>query len=332
MIHEFNMSLLTFDGDGVRQWLSELNDAMLFAGLTRSTLPNQLDIDNITYPQLSGSDSGFRMLLPVIYDYDDGLGDKIRVSFEVGKYRSSGVTSTTAYDTYSVVRTTVGSVNPADNSTKSNPFVCIGWLGSVSSITSGSGSKVASDTAERYTRHMSLEKSFIITGSGMLCICLHPYYKQIRSDITTETPVHTHVFFAVERSHSGIQYTNSYLNVLSYTHVTTFSGNPNNTTPYLVTVVGNTSFSSTQNVLYPSDVITSNGSNVYNILKRSNTGAIESYFKNLFVCSPLVTGHANRITMNYNGQSTEVFSVANTSYTNSGGVALSPYNLLIRYS
>lgn len=332
MIHQFNMPLLTFDNDGVREFLAELNDAMLFAGLTRSTLPDQLDINNVTYPQLTGSDSGFRMLLPVIYDYDDGIGDKIRVSFEVGKYRSSSVTSVLACDTYSLVRTTVGSVNPVDNSTKSNPFIALGWHGSVTSIFGNSGSKIAGDTAERYTKHMSNEKSFIITGEGFLCVCIQPYYKQFSSNSNTESPVHTHVFFAVERSHSGVVYNNDYLNVLSYTHVPTLTGNPNNSVQYLVTVVGNTNFSSTQNILYPVDVVAPNGFNVYNILKRNNTGAIESYFKNLFVCSSLVTGHGNKITMNYNVQTADVYSVANTSYTNTLASVLVPYNLLVRYS
>lgn len=332
MIHEFDMPLLTFNNDGVREWLASLNFAMLNAGLTRSTLPNQLDIDNVTYPQLNGSDTGYRMMLPVIYDYDDGIGDKIRVSFEVGKWRWQPVSGTTVYDTISLVRTTVGSVNPVDNSTKSNPFIALGWHGNVSSTNSSTGSKVPSDTAERYTKHVSYEKSFIITGEGFLCVCIQPYYKQCRSSETTEIPVHTHVFFAVERSHSGVQYNANYLNVLSYTHTPTLSGTPTNSVQYLVTVVGNTQFSSTQNVLYPVDIIAPNGFNVYNILKRNNTGAIESYFKNLFVCSSLVTGHGNKITMNYNGQQADVYSVANTSYTNTGGGVLAPYNLLIRYS
>lgn len=333
MIHEFDMPLLTFNNDGVRDWLAELDFAMLNAGLTRSTLPNQLDINNVTYPQLTGSDSGFRMLLPVIYDYDDGIGDKIRVSFEVGKWRRNPVASTAnAYDTYSLVRTTVGSINPVDNSTKTNPFIALGWHGSVSSVASTSGNKVPTDTTERYTKHMSNEKSFIITGEGFLCVCIQPYYKQLRSNETTDPSMHTHVFFVVERSHSGVQYNNNYLNVLSYTHVPTLTGLPDNSVSYSVTVVGNTQFSSTQNVLYPVDVVAPNGFNVYNILKRNNTGAIESYFKNLFVCSLLVTGHGNKITMNYNGQQADVYSVANTSYTNTNGGVLAPYNLLVRYS
>lgn len=319
MITLFDTPTLTFDDNGVRDWLNAVNTAALATGLTRSTVTGQIDLNNIVYPVLTGPMNGYYYMPPLIFDYDDGLGDKIRVSIEVGKwrYQPSNSGSTTSYPVYSVLRVNVGRVDPSTNAMRPNSYTTAGWMGQAISITS-STSKLSTDVSERYSVHINGRQSCIIAKAGFVAFILSPAYVQNQTLVQVSTYTLTHTVFAVERSHSSTtgDYTNDYLSYFGRK----FSDESGTSNPdhsgsswhYVGATVGtNPMIYSSMNVLYPTSSIVKGGE-LFNIIKTNKSGSHDNTFKNAFTINQFIAGNMQLIKVNVDGVVKDAVCLANS--------------------